>query len=587
MLTEVGASRNIGGGRSPGLLVVLAVWVVLTAMNLDKAYHIDDTFHLLAARHVAADPGAPMSGLVNWRDDPAPIHYGAHPPLFFFLLAGHVSVFGDAERSVHLFMSLFTLLALLSFREALELFRVRRGAALFLMFAFCPPFIAGQNVMLDVPLLSILLSAFVLFVRTLRSGGMLGHWFVASLLTMAVLMKYSALPILLLHPLLLIAVRRYKALWSLMVPVAILGLWSFWNVREFGFVHILARRPGELEPAPLAFLAAIGAHTMVAFALMPWRNKPVAARSAIAYASALVLVGALVLAQALPEPAAAKVLNVAFMINGSAFLLASGYAAMHGSQLTRASFLEPPVLALLHALVLAAFILVFAPYMASRHVMLLLPFLLLAASGAIDSARRDVVSACVLGTVILGSVIGLSDRTYAGYYREMAHIAGGNGDVRVWTKGHWGWQWYAEKAGMLTYSTSGSEFRQGDIMVQPRDIDGQRISLPIDMELVLRKKLWQEADMRTFVSVSDFASLYNASVSKPPWTFSRAPMDTIYIQEIVTGPDVAVRNVIRNMRNDPEWFTMIEAKAKEWELPVDSVLMIDALYVLRQEGVLP
>jgi len=48
------------------LLVVF--WVFLTAFNVTKAFHIDDTFHLLAAQHLQQHPTAPMSGLINWSD---------------------------------------------------------------------------------------------------------------------------------------------------------------------------------------------------------------------------------------------------------------------------------------------------------------------------------------------------------------------------------------------------------------------------------------------------------------------------------------------------------------------------------------
>ena len=41
--------------------------------------------------------------------------------------------------------------------------------------------------------------------------------------------------------------------------------------------------------------------------------------------------------------------------------------------------------------------------------------------------------------------------------------------------GHWGWQWYAAKAGMLQYDTTRTELQEGDIVVIPEEICAQQI----------------------------------------------------------------------------------------------------------------
>lgn len=44
---------------------LVTLWAIVTAYNLFKPYHIDDTVHLEIARWISAHPFRPMSGLLN------------------------------------------------------------------------------------------------------------------------------------------------------------------------------------------------------------------------------------------------------------------------------------------------------------------------------------------------------------------------------------------------------------------------------------------------------------------------------------------------------------------------------------------
>ena len=71
----------------PDLGFLILLWMAVSAMNITKAFHIDDTFHLIVAEHIRLHPTEPMSGWINWRNDPVPMYDGAHPPLFFYMMA--------------------------------------------------------------------------------------------------------------------------------------------------------------------------------------------------------------------------------------------------------------------------------------------------------------------------------------------------------------------------------------------------------------------------------------------------------------------------------------------------------------------
>ena len=49
--------------RTRAWLVVF--FIVATALNITKAFHIDDPYHVKAAQWIAAHPLQPMSGTIN------------------------------------------------------------------------------------------------------------------------------------------------------------------------------------------------------------------------------------------------------------------------------------------------------------------------------------------------------------------------------------------------------------------------------------------------------------------------------------------------------------------------------------------
>ena len=64
-------------------LYIFILWLILTGININKAFTIDDTYHLEAANLIAQNPLKPMSGFINWGDSPTQLFYGNQPPLFF------------------------------------------------------------------------------------------------------------------------------------------------------------------------------------------------------------------------------------------------------------------------------------------------------------------------------------------------------------------------------------------------------------------------------------------------------------------------------------------------------------------------
>src|ERR1700688_3164178 len=99
-----------------GSLFWLALaWSVITAYNLFKPFHIDDTAHLEIARWIAGHPLRPMSGLLNWSGIEEPIYRTNQPHLYFYLMAAWGEIFGYSELAMHALQSIFAAICILIF----------------------------------------------------------------------------------------------------------------------------------------------------------------------------------------------------------------------------------------------------------------------------------------------------------------------------------------------------------------------------------------------------------------------------------------------------------------------------------------
>ena len=222
--------------------LLLFLWIALTFINVNKAFHIDDTFHLKAAEYLVNHPDEPMSGIINWGDKPSPMYSYNQPPLFFYLIAIVIKLFGPNEIVLHLLLSIFTFLALFFFQKAAELLPIKNKKLLLFLFAFNAAFIVNQNLMIDIPILAIVLGVFYFLLKAKRTKKY-NDYIAAALLTgIGLLTKYSVFPLLVILPMTILINRDYKKLFVILIPLGILFLWSLWNYYEFGNTYFTKRK---------------------------------------------------------------------------------------------------------------------------------------------------------------------------------------------------------------------------------------------------------------------------------------------------------------------------------------------------------
>ncbi|TPE43528.1 ArnT family glycosyltransferase [Pontibacter mangrovi] len=205
-------------------LVLLLLWAFATLLNLTKAFHIDDTVHLEAAQWIQQHPFAPMSGSINWDHVSQPLYTSNHPPLYFYLVAAVGSLTGFSEVPLHLFQSLFTLLALVYFYKLLLLFHKEYALVGTCLLALGPAFLVSQNLMIDIPILSLSIVFVYLLLKEEDAHRVRRYYMAALLLSAGLLFKYTLLPLYLVLLYAALRERKYNLIPAVLVPMAVLAV---------------------------------------------------------------------------------------------------------------------------------------------------------------------------------------------------------------------------------------------------------------------------------------------------------------------------------------------------------------------------
>lgn len=557
---------------------LLMIWLFLTLVNLNKAFHIDDTFHLEAAVQITQDPLHPMSGSINWNDTPHKISIYNQPPLFFFLIAGVGNLLGYTEFPLHLLLSVFSFLALYYFQKITKIIGAQQPNVLLALFALCPAFVVNQNLMVDIPLLACLLGASYFLLKGLEHQSLKSYIWSMLWFSVGVLIKYSILPFVPIFALALLLNKQFKGLVYMFLPLLTLGVWSWWNYMEYGAIHFLDRPVHQFDfDQFLNFIACLGAISPFFISLICGVFLSKLVRYLLLTACLLFL---FCIIFALLGWVSLEVINgslntiflgVGFSILG--IILFHATSSIMNEKWEYRKTKEFIVFMLMMAF--SVFMIISPQFMASRHLLLVIPFILLFAHSLISKAENMVNWFSISVAFLLTLSMGVSDWLYANYYRKTAMETAELIEGRIWSLGHWGWQWYSQKEGMKFYDSKKEiSVGLGDYLVFPVKVPKQPISEGIQYEVI--KKHFHESSLGSFISGTN-ASFYNSSVNKPLWSLSKLPIDTIYICRVID--DISIDEIKLMMQGDEVWLTSMKQKAIDRRVPLDSMLYIDAKWL--------
>jgi len=541
----------------PGLL---ALWAIVTACNLFKPFHIDDTAYVTIAQWISRHPLHPMQGTLNWQGTVQPISKIIHPHLYFYVLAAWGRVFGFSEPSLHLVQSLAALACILLFHRLARTLLPASALWATALVILGPAFLVEQNLMIDVPLLAAWLLFFSALICDARSERQTRRYLIAALAcSAAILIKYSSAVLLVTLCLSLLLERRRKQAWTLLCPVLAVAAWSLFNYFDYGHIHILTPPDPavhdlhRLVTFTTEWIVGIGALSPLGI-LVAVQTWPRAAKSQIPLYASLATVFALLIAAValgiVSTHGSNRLFAAAFAINGSligiTFIVIA--LALPWPTLWRTA-ITPQVAARLYlvlwvALTSIAYIKA-SPFIASRHILLILPALTLLLAMHWGTSLTPASKRFALAlTVVISAGLCVSDWRFAAYYKteaaELAHSLPKT--APIWAAGHWGWQWYATHNGFQEVDIHSSRPQPGDIFILPEDVDHEMPEAPLHLRL-LRTDIQPRPLLNLFCTGLP-ARFYEFPLAGP-WTLSRNCINRIDIYQVVTanrvkGTDLSV-----------------------------------------------
>ncbi len=470
------------------ILVLALIYLAALSVNLTKAVQIDDTAYLEMAQAIIQDPLHPLSQTINWGSTQQPISTVNQPPLLSYVLALVMIVGGDSGFVLHLSWSVFTLAAIIAFYM---LARLTKSNALFLtgLFALSPGFLPGQNLMFDVPLIALWTLFFWAILSAHGDKTRQRYFLAACFITIALFVKYTSLVLLCVFVIVIIYRRHWKPLWLLLIPLGALILWSIFNYFDYGGIHVLDRNIDQNKPGfwlldrLIASIAGLGLISPFAVIFI-LQKRPGLAEKAMLSSATLLSFGVFCLAIYDKLPKTAALLWAMYCFAGGLSLLFIPYCIYKNLSVSdteqRQPAIEQSLILSLWIVGTIVFAILFSPHITIRHTLLILPPVLLLISNYLKVKKTGVlkqVSVLVL-TAVLGLTISISDAYYANIYRDAAVAIKSTlpADARIWQLGHWGWQWYSKRQGMLQYDTLTSKLSPGDYLVIPKYIDQQQIA---------------------------------------------------------------------------------------------------------------
>ncbi len=191
---------------------------------------------------------------------------------------------------------------------------------------------------------------------------------------------------------------------------------------------------------------------------------------------------------------------------------------------------------------IASIVIPFGPFVAVRSFLPIEPPLaLLILLGRPRSAWMGHASAVgALGlSAVLGVTLGLADYRWAACYPMMAaRLATTYGPSRpdrpVYFLGHWGWQYYAERAGLAAWDARRSDVPEGSIVVMPLRADRQFLHPEVArrFEVVGRFKTAANPVGLTLWNRGAGVRFYGGDFGEVPWGFADEPVEEFVIVRV-------------------------------------------------------
>jgi hypothetical protein len=491
-------------------LILPALALLFTLLNCAKPLHIDDAAYYCYAAHIAEHPLSPYDFEILWYDQPRPANQVLAPPLLLYWWAAGLHLFGDQPFLWKLWLLPFNLLLVWSLYHLCRRFARGLELPLVLLTVFSPALLPSLNLMLDVPALSLSLTALAIFLRACDRDDIRLSLLAGLVTGLAMQTKYTAF----VTPVVLLvyacgASRVRHALWSVAVALALFAGWELFVALRHGEAHFLANlgqqngRPGQkmlhlLQPLLTLVGGLAPAVTLLGLLALRWSGRAVLLVG-IAMAAGYAVLAWVPLSHSvlLRSPKSqTRLLSLNHALHaalGLAFALVlfvvirrllrpkpvvgSDITGAPSGTLMSARRLDWFLVGWL-ALEVAGY-LTLTPFPAARRVLgiVVVSAMLigrLASRALQEPSQRLVVHRVVAAGIALGLGFHVVDWTEARAIekvvaRAVDRLPLHDEKERVWYSGVWSFKFYAERAGMRTVVPERSQLRAGDWLVVADD----------------------------------------------------------------------------------------------------------------------
>lgn len=535
------------------LFVVFLVLITCVPF-LHKAYHIDDTFVLAITENIIHTPLDPLRGEIDWTGNVAPIIETTTNPVFIsYFLAPFAAISDYNEIVLHSAMMVFIFLYAFSLLFFCQ--RFAHGSWYPLLFALVNPAVMiSGNVMRDTPALGLATAGLALFIYGTDENRK-PHLFLGSLLAgLAVMAKYSAiitLPVMILYPLLK---RKYSTVIWIWPLLACILAWCIHNKIYYGMTHMAFLAAQKHQMAPKSWqnktcgALMLTGGTLFLFPLFLYSELLLKRWRSILL---LTIVGAIsgywvysywqrqVDAFYLFLSVTGTILLFIALIEGfkkSIPLLRNWQNEDASDSLFLMAWLCAPIL----------FSILFVPFQAIRHLLVALPplaILLFLSLPPQETWRKSVKVFCFILFLVQAGIsfaVHYADCEYADVYRQQVTELKehwGRPSSQPWYLGHWGWKFYADRAGFRQFHYNREWPKKGDILFWPEYLHVgepfmENKALVNSMELLSTKTIDGTIPIRTMNRLG--AKFYATIWRDTPFRFQTIPLEKMRIYRFKT-----------------------------------------------------
>ena len=560
-------------------LATIGIFILLTlGPYLNKAVHIDDSLFVWTAEQILKHPGDFYGFDVNWIGHTVPMSVeNCNPPTTSYFLAGVMAVFGEREMALHAALLLVAFAAAAGIFQLARLWCERPLLAAFIAMSTPVFLVSATTLMCDVPMLAAWIWTVVFWERALKDGRAF-HFLAAGLFAgLAVLTKYSALPLLPLLPILGVFRKRNLGGWLLWlaVPLAMIELYQLGTGKLYGQGLISAAADyaaqtrfgvagGCVNKAIIGLAYAGGCLLPVLFfARRLWTKRELLIGSGLATAAA---------AAALWATGVGSQFDWSFRLQMGLMLV----AGIHLLLLAAAEFWrQPDAISLLLALWLGsgmAFATVLNWTVSARSFLPLIPpAAILAVRGLtrkISAVEKPAVYFWPLAcSATLGVLVAAADYSLASSARTAARQLAAEYQSptnKLWFQGHCGFQFYLEKSGAFSVDFSRSVLAPGEIMIVPSNNSNLVTPNAGDVENIAVLE-FPACSWLSTVNAATGAGFYGAG-GFLPFVFGPVPAETYFVCRVLRTMSFAPPEVLNNQA----WTfaTSPEAKVRNGRLAV-------------------